>query len=68
VPVSIPHQSSYKIKEFRDMNKNHLGSAFSDSVKEWEKANPRLRVLVEEKKEKGKKHFHKSKKRRKKEQ
>jgi ribosome-binding protein aMBF1 (putative translation factor) len=34
------------------MKKNHLGSSFADAVKEWEKASPKLRVLVEEKKEK----------------
>jgi ribosome-binding protein aMBF1 (putative translation factor) len=34
------------------MKKNHLGSSFSDAVKVWEKANPKLRVLVEERKEK----------------
>jgi ribosome-binding protein aMBF1 (putative translation factor) len=34
------------------MKKNHLGSSFTDAVKEWEKTSPKLRVLVEEKKEK----------------
>jgi hypothetical protein len=50
------------------MNKNHLGSSFSDAVKEWEKVSPDLRVMVEEKKEKEKKRFYKSKKRGKKKQ
>jgi hypothetical protein len=37
------------------MKKNHLGSSFSDAVKEWEKECPKLRVLVEEKKEEAEK-------------
>jgi DNA-directed RNA polymerase specialized sigma subunit len=42
------------------MNKKHLGSSFSNAVKEWEKASPKLRVLVEGKKEKAKMRIYKN--------